>query len=383
MKMLYRNRPEIPLADNITFVITDDCNLRCLYCYEKNKQPHDMTIETAMRAVDYFLERFENKFDRVVFDFVGGEPFVRIDLLEELLPYMIERLKNQDKWQSFIFGFSTNGTCFSDPRVRSLIEKYREHMSIGLSLDGVKKIHDYNRSDSFDEVMKWFGYWRKIIPWGTTKSTLNHEAIPYLFESVKFLINTCLEDIFMNTVYEDVWQEGDAQLYEKELIKSADYILERGIYKKKYISLFDIGLLMEAPENRNWCGCGSCMIAVDWRGDLFPCLRFKTLSKQAPKVIGDITNGISYEQYKQLISFYLCHNTRKTPDCEHCEARAGCPNCTAFCYDETGSIFDRVSYMCDMHRARKRANEYYWGRMAEIEHVTLEELMKNEIPTRQ
>lgn len=149
----YKIRPEIPFEDNITFVVTDDCNLRCRYCYEENKQPHDMTIETAIHAADYFLERFENKYDSVVFDFVGGEPFVRVDLLEQLLPYMIEKLKNQKKWNSYIFSFSTNGTCFSDLKVRSLIEKYREHMSIGLSLDGVKEIHDYNRSNSFDEVV--------------------------------------------------------------------------------------------------------------------------------------------------------------------------------------------------------------------------------------
>lgn len=374
----YKMRPENPLADNITFIVTDDCNLRCRYCYERNKQPHDMTIETAIHAADYFLERFENKYDSVVFDFVGGEPFVRVDLLEQLLPYMIEKLKNQKKWNSYIFGFSTNGTCFSDPKVRSLIEKYREHMSIGLSLDGVKEIHDYNRSNSFDEVMKWFPYWKKNFPLGATKSTLNHEAIPYLFKSIQFLANTCLEDIFMNTIYEDVWQEGDAERYERELIKAADYILGNKVYKTKYVSLFDILMLREVNCASNWCGCGSSMIAVDWRGDLFPCLRFKTLSKQPPLTIGNIKNGISY---KKLLPFYFCHNTRKTPDCEHCEARAGCPNCTAFCYDETGSIFDRVSYMCDMHRARKRANEYYWGRMAEIEHVTLEELMKNAVST--
>lgn len=373
---IYKQRPETPLADNITFIVTDDCNLRCRYCYEENKQSNDMTIETARNAADYFFDTYENKYDRVIFDFVGGEPFVRVDLLEELLPYMMKRFKSQPKkWEELIFSFSTNGTCFKDDKVRNLIKNYQYAMSVGLSLDGVKEIHDYNRSGSFDKVMEYFPYWRQNFPQCATKSTLNHEAIPYLFESVKFLASTCLENIFMNTIYEDVWQEGDAELYEKELVKAADYILENKIYKTKHVSLFEINLLQKPNNEHNWCGCGSCMIAVDWRGDLFPCLRFKTLSKLQPLAIGNIKNGISY---KKLLPFYFCHNTRKTPDCEHCEARAGCPNCTAFCYDETGSIFDRVSYMCDMHRARKRANEYYWGRMAEIEHVTLEKLCMNE-----
>lgn len=370
---------DTPLADNITFVITDACNLQCRYCYEKNKKPNNMTFETAKKAADYFIDTWQNRYDGVIFDFIGGEPFVCIELLEKILPYITEKMKNQTKWKTYIFSFSTNGTCFSDERVRNLLEKHREHVSVGLSLDGCKEIHDYNRNDSFDEVMKWFPYWRKQIPWGGTKSTLNHEAIPYLFESVKFLTSTCLEHIFMNTIFEDVWEEGDDELFYDQLIKCADYILENKIYKKKYVSLFDsilVGNYFE--ENHNWCGCGSCMVAVDFKGDLFPCLRFKTLSKREPLVIGNIFVDNGKINYKKLLPFYFCHNIRNTPGCEDCEERSGCPNCTAFCYDETGSLFDRVGYMCKMHKARVRANEYYWNKMAEIEGVTLEELIGGE-----
>lgn len=59
--MLYKLPMENLLADNITFVVTDDCNLRCRYCYEKNKVINDMTIETALKGVDYFFDIWKNR----------------------------------------------------------------------------------------------------------------------------------------------------------------------------------------------------------------------------------------------------------------------------------------------------------------------------------
>jgi uncharacterized protein len=379
MLKYFRRPQQNELADNLTFIVTDDCNLRCRYCYQTDKQPRDMSVETALQTADYFFDIYQNKYDKVVFDFIGGEPFVRIDLLDNVIPYMIKRFERQKangKWKSMLLGFSTNGTCFGDERVRDLIAKYGNYMSVGLSLDGVKAIHNYNRDNSFDEVMRWFAYWRQTFPRSSTKSTLNHEAIPYVFESIKFLTSTCLNEIYMNTIYEDCWQEGDDQIFYDQLKQAADYILTNKIYKQKYVSLFDTNMLVDANTDCNWCGTGSCMLAVDYQGDIFPCMRFKTLSKMEPLAIGNIKDGIDY---KKLLPFYFCHNTKNKPDCENCEARQGCPNCTAFCYNETGSIFDRVSYMCKMHVARKKANEYYWNRMAEIEGVNLAELLITEL----
>ena len=45
-------------AQSITFCVTEECNLRCKYCYmtEKNSY-HRMTLDTAKKAGDYFLKQ--------------------------------------------------------------------------------------------------------------------------------------------------------------------------------------------------------------------------------------------------------------------------------------------------------------------------------------
>lgn len=372
--MIYMEKASPKMSDNITLVVTDECNLRCRYCYEANKQPNDMTPEMGKKCVDWLFDHYENKYDSVVFDFIGGEALVKIELLHYLTEYICQRMAGPKKWRNFCINITSNGTCFGDPRVREYIKKYKGLVYISLSLDGVKEIHDYNRSNSFDTIMRDFKYWQDEFYEGT-KSTLNHEAIPYIYESIRFLIRQNVKFISMNTIYEDVWEKEDPELYYDQLIKVADFVLANQIYKTTHISLFTPWILRKAIRQNNWCGCGSCMLAIDYKGDIYPCLRFKTLSKKKPLVIGNIQDGIDY---KMLLPFYFCHNTRRTPDCENCDAAAQCSNCAAFCYDETGSIFDRVSYMCEMHKARKRANEYYWAKMAELEGLTMDQLQRNQ-----
>lgn len=41
---------------NITFWVTERCNLACKYCYV-HKQPKTMTLETAEQTIKYFTDK--------------------------------------------------------------------------------------------------------------------------------------------------------------------------------------------------------------------------------------------------------------------------------------------------------------------------------------
>lgn len=68
------------MAQTITFVITQDCNLRCKYCYmvDKNKD-NNMSADVGEQAIDYFLTHKElYTADAVILEFIGGEPFWKL-----------------------------------------------------------------------------------------------------------------------------------------------------------------------------------------------------------------------------------------------------------------------------------------------------------------
>ena len=64
-------------ANNITFCVTEECNLRCKYCYLIHKNSFKkMSFETAKKAVDYFLNARDVYNEKsVVWDFIGGIKF--------------------------------------------------------------------------------------------------------------------------------------------------------------------------------------------------------------------------------------------------------------------------------------------------------------------
>ena len=57
----------------ITFIVTQDCQLSCRYCYlVKKNDKGKMSIETARKAVDYILDNPTYFNERgVFFEFIG------------------------------------------------------------------------------------------------------------------------------------------------------------------------------------------------------------------------------------------------------------------------------------------------------------------------
>lgn len=77
-------------AKTITFIVTKDCQLACKYCYLVGKNEKErMTFETAKKAIDYILGN-RQIFDEesVVWEFIGGEPFMEIDLIDKICDYI-------------------------------------------------------------------------------------------------------------------------------------------------------------------------------------------------------------------------------------------------------------------------------------------------------
>ena len=101
------------LTRNITFVVTKNCQLACKYCYLVGKNEKErMSWEIAKQAVDFILSQ-EKTFleDSVIWDFIGGEPFLEIDLIDKICDYIkTEMFRLNHHWfNSYRFSFSTNG----------------------------------------------------------------------------------------------------------------------------------------------------------------------------------------------------------------------------------------------------------------------------------
>lgn len=377
------------LAKSITFIVTKDCQLACKYCYLVGKNNEErMTWKIAKQAIDYILDNESSfKEESVVWDFIGGEPFLEIDLIDKICDYLkLEMYRRNHHWfNSYRFSFSTNGINYHTEKVQNFIRKNREHLSIGITIDGTRQKHDLNRiwktdemkkgimprhheeRGSYDDVVKNIPLWLEQFPNAATKVTISSSDIPYIKESVLHLYSLGIHQVNINCVFEDVWKENDDIQFENQLIQLAEAIIEGEYYKDYMCSFFQehIGKPMDSKrDNQNWCGAGK-MLSIDAAGNFYPCTRFAQYSLRSKNawIIGNINDGIDSNKLRPFLTLDRC--TQSSQECIDCEVASGCAWCQGENYDaaETPTIYQRATAICKMHKARVRANNYYWNKL--------------------
>lgn len=377
---------------DITLQVTDSCNLRCSYCYQTCKKNHLMDFETAKKYIDMLIVNPQKNdyFDPdniigLVIDFIGGEPLLNLDLIDKVIDYTVSKLIEMNSPLIYYTRFliCTNGTLYFDPKVQKFLDKYRQWVSISISIDGNKELHDACRkfpdgSGSYDIVVKAMKDWRKRSgEYPCSKITLSPNNIMYLNDAIKSLLDLGFTTILGNTVFEKGWTLDHAKIYYKELTKLGNYLLDNNLEDEVYISFF------EYPESeffrpkdwtnkddlQNWCGGNGKMIAMNYTGNLYPCLRYMedALGDSVPPlIVGNVNKNeiATTEEQKQLTRELKAINsyTQSSDECRECPIATGCAWCQAYNYQETGVLNKRVTYICPMHKARALANIEFWNK---------------------
>lgn len=372
------------LCKNVTFCVTERCNLACTYCYEIHKTGRRMSFDTAKRIVDSLFEGqiVDSKSPAIILEFIGGEPLLEIDLIDKTVDYFKRKAYElHHPWAYYyMISISTNGVLFDTPKVQEFIRKNYRHLSLGISIDGDKKLHDSCRvfpdgKGSYDIVAKSAQKLLKMNPATSTKVTLAPENLPYLVDAIKHLYKMGYHFIPANCVFENVWKETDAEVFYGKLVELADWMLDNEIYKEMCTTLFAEHLAEKPSDVRReetkttaYCGGNGRMTAYDPTGKAYPCLRYMkhSLKNQPERPIGDVDTGL----YKDAptVKWYddLCKVTTYSSadeECRRCPGLAYCTTCIAWQYDATGNPNCKTKYHCKMFKAQAAANYYYWKKL--------------------
>ncbi len=160
------------MAD-ITLIMkpTLDCNLSCKYCYFSDVRTHDkMTLSTLKNLFEKL-----NKYHNITFIWHGGEPMLMgIDFYKRA----IELQKNYEMCAKNTI--QTNLTLLTP----EWIPFFKDNkITVGTSLDGVREVHDLNRSGSFNKVVDGIKQLKeKEIEVGVV-SIVTDLTLPYLYEN--------------------------------------------------------------------------------------------------------------------------------------------------------------------------------------------------------
>lgn len=385
----------------VTFQVTEDCCLRCSYCYQHKKTKNKLSWAISKELIDNLLNDKYNYINSsntlgIVLDFIGGEPFLEIDLISQIVEYTFNKMiELNHPWLYYSqCNICSNGVLYTTPKVQEYFNKYGRFTHLSISIDGDKELHDSCRIDingngSYDKAIAAVKLHReRFNNEAPTKMTLSPFNIQYLNKAIFNLIENKYKEIHLNCIYESGWTIEHAKIIYNELKIIADYIIENNLYNKIYISLFreDDFVPMTEDNNDNWCG-GTTQgghISVNYTGQLFPCIRYMDSSlngKQEPIWIGTVKEGIlitdkEKKNYEKINN--ITRRSQSTDECFYCPIAAGCGWCSAYNYEETGSVNKRLTNICIMHKATALANVYYWNKL--YKSLNIPKVKKNFLP---
>ena len=345
-----------------------------------------MTKETAKQGIDLLFEMYDkddpqgfiNKNTKaIILEFIGGEPFLNINLINYICDYFFEQclIKNHIWIHTLRISISTNGDLYFNEEVQRFIKKYNNYLNLSITVDGPKELHDscrvrHNGEGTFNQAYAALKHYQKYynsIP--STKVTIAPENLKELNNIIKFFLSENIYLINANTIYEHKWTPEEANTFYYELKQMADYVLSLNKQDEIYISLFDqtIGQPMRENENDNWCGGDMNMLAFDPNGDAYPCIRYMSSSlgnEVDPLPVGSVNGLFTTPKEKEIAKhlFSITRRSQSTDECFYCPIARGCAWCSAWNYQENGDVNIRSTNICLAHKARVLANAYYWNK---------------------
>ena len=359
------------LPNSASFLLSEDCNLACTYCFELScRNTMAMTKEVAEQGLQYLSNNaIENRFDEFSVMLFGGEPLLNVDVLEYIFKRGLEIAK--EKNIRFVANMVTNATIFNK-RIENIFKKYGSavELSIQLSVDGVKEVHDKYRitkggKGSFDIIEKNVPKFLALRDHGisiTIHGCSNKETLPRLFENYLFFREKWnFEYIWFMPIHSEEWEVSDVAIYEEELNKIADYVLERAketgkTDEVKFYAPIDKCLSNYGRPNSP-CGAGKNFVTITADGSIYPCHQFYFNDPQKHTIIGNIWDGV-IEEKREIFFEYDCNDLSCLKKCGgNCEA-TGCYICIADNYNINGSIVSTVvGPRCAMSKVEKKIQD--------------------------
>ncbi|HKX45199.1 MAG TPA: radical SAM protein [Planctomycetota bacterium] len=357
----------MPTLSYMEIILTDQCNLRCDYCFEAGKNPHVMSDETAFGAVDFLMDASRDVPNLTIL-FFGGEPLLRFDLLQRVHAYANQEAAKRGK--QVHYDMTTNGTLITEEKARWLRDNHVKYL---LSIDGVGADHDryrhfQNGRGSFDIVAEKVPIMKRFQPWLGAKMTLTPEGCANLMSNIRTLHEMGINQFVLGYGHGMPWSVQDLVAYEQALLEVCELYLEMK-YKGRYfrMTLFEEGEPGKASEHKGFgCGAGRGRFCVDSYGDIYGCSKLATITGMRNGVLpfGNVIQGHTKPDNRAQ---FLVHEVGPREKCRTCEYNDVCGGgCPAVNYAAKSSIYDPDDLSCRIVFINQRVHAYMRKRHEEV-----------------
>lgn len=334
----------------ICLQVTQNCNLRCEYCIysetnntkQRTHSNTDMNITVAKQAIDFMYKRSKDA-GTVAVGLYGGEPLIGLPLIKEIIKYSEEIFDGRE----LIFNMTTNATLLTPDVVDYL---YAHRVSLTISLDGPKSIHDKHRrfkdAGSFDRLLQNINYiaikYPDMIPKMFISMVIDREndfdeinsvfkKFP-VFEQMSLIAST-IDDTYSENktvISEQYSAKSEYQTFigllhmfgrlERKQVSPIVFTSVSRIFEKKLEMESSISL-PEITSPGGPCVAGNRRLFCNVDGNLYPCER---VSESSPIMkIGTLADGFNYDAIRNMMN--VADVTKDK--CVNCWAFTHCTQC--------------------------------------------------------
>lgn len=289
---------------SISLVITNNCNLRCKYCYEgKNKLNENMSEKTITSTINFIKKQIE-KSSKNIISIHGGEPFLEF----ERMKYVVSKI-NELKREGYNIEVITTTNCtIINSEIINFIKNNIDFLTI--SLDGKKDTHDLYRLTKFgkgthDIVLKNALILKNHVKKIRVRMTFDSITVKNLYENIVYLYNMGFKLIVSHpNIYDENWDDNSVKILEKQLFFIKSFFINKDL--ESNLTDEDFPLLYN-------CNPG---INVNHVGDIYPCLA--VINNDSFRT-GNIYTGFNLYQQKLLNEIEAYSNK-----CGNCDIKNYC-----------------------------------------------------------
>lgn len=319
----------------IVLIITQACNLACVYCYEQYKSNQQMDFQLAQRIIDGEIEKFGDT-HLLTIEFFGGEPFLKFDLIKSVFNYVQERYHTYN----IRFCATTNGTLLSS-EVTSWLAKHKDVFECTLSLDGTEEMHNVNRpyrdgQGSYSDINIDFFVQTYTDP--RAKMTVSKMTLPNLFDGVKHIEHLGFWPVVDLAAVENYWTLDEMRIFEQQLDLLVNHYSDN--LNLPICRMLDYDLrrvFIDKKEAFQYCGAGRNMITYDIDGNWYPCM-----------ALAPVSQGQNADQF--VCEDFKTFEFREGNICKNCDLLRLCRNCYAANYNQTGDVQKQTQVQCMFNR---------------------------------
>lgn len=345
----------------LTFEVTDGCNLRCKYCgygelyegYDKRESKY-LPVSKAKVLIDYLASLWKKGHQRAVrpltyISFYGGEPLMNMPFIREIIAYT-EGLPETGR--TFVFSMTTNAV---------LLDRYMDYLAekevhLLISLDGDREGHSYRvdqkGKNSFDKVWenvkglqkKYPDYFDRAVNFNSVLHNRNTVEGIHEFIRKNFGKNPAISELNNSGIRKDKLEEFEktyrnkyqslhqAEHYEKiseEMFLNDPDVHELIIFLHRYSgNVFEnYNDLLIADEEKKRVETGTCLpfskkMFLTVNGKIIPCERIDHCF-----ALGQVYEDRVELDPEKTADRFNRYKKKLSKQCETCYNVKGCIQC--------------------------------------------------------